>query len=155
MREGGGKRESERLRERSIDARAGLADHRQVLLAPPDPGPCGSSRHLPSSRCRSNMAHIRQSRPDSGLGLESGLGIQVKVLETVAVVHSPSSPRASRLSALWFVPIPSKEGAPSKSFNNFYPKAKARIWPSLTCLCLSSSEVLFPHSRTSASLYVR
>ena len=27
-----------------------------------------SSRHVPSFRCRANMAQIRQSRPDSGLG---------------------------------------------------------------------------------------
>jgi len=39
-------------------------------------------------RFRANMAHIRQARPNSGLGFE------VKVLETVQVV--PSSPRSGR-----------------------------------------------------------
>ena len=45
-----------------------------------------SLKYEPSSelgyRCRANMAHIRQSRPGSGLGS------QVKVLETVLVVTS-------------------------------------------------------------------
>jgi len=36
------------------------------------------------ARCRANMAHIRQSRPDSGLGF------QTKVIVTFEVV--PSSP---------------------------------------------------------------
>ena len=35
-----------------------------------------------ASRCQANMAHMRQSRPDSGLGF------QIKVLKTFSVVPS-------------------------------------------------------------------
>ena len=39
-------------------------------------------RRPPTPRCRANMAHIRESRPDSGFGF------QVKVLKTVYGVPS-------------------------------------------------------------------
>ena len=45
-----------------------------------------SSSSCPRFRCRANVAHIRQSRPDSGLGS------QVKVVETF---FSPKVPAAS------------------------------------------------------------
>ena len=38
---------------------------------------------LPPFRCRANMAHIRQSRPDSGLG------VLAKVFERVEVIPFP------------------------------------------------------------------
>ena len=42
--------------------------------------PAGVCRAYRKGRCRANMAHVRQSGPDSGLGIE------VKVLDTVCVV---------------------------------------------------------------------
>ena len=38
-------------------------------------------------RCRSDLAHARHSRPDSGLGFrpDSGLDFQAKVVETISV----------------------------------------------------------------------
>ena len=49
--------------------------------SPDNPQPLAPRRqHV---RCRANVAHMSQSRPDSGLGF------QVKVLQTFSVVHSP------------------------------------------------------------------
>ena len=42
-----------------------------------------------STRCQENMAHIRESRPDSGQSRpDSSLGFQVRALETFDVVPS-------------------------------------------------------------------
>ena len=58
-------------------------------------------RRLTLVRCPANMAHIRQPRPDYGLGY--GLGCQVKVVETLNVVPS-STLKFVPSSTLYVVP---------------------------------------------------
>ena len=54
---------------------------------------------LESHHCRENMAHLRQSRPDSGLGF------QMKVLETIQVVLLRSEADRRRSRALDFLTV--------------------------------------------------
>ena len=58
--------------------------------------PAGARRRRPG-RCRANMAHIRQSRPDSGRGF------QVEVLKTYQVVPSSRRSGPGRGSGRWGV----------------------------------------------------
>ena len=55
---------------------------RNGLLENPNPEGGDHLKRTRQLRCPANMAHIRQSRPDSGLGF------QVKVLKTLKVVPS-------------------------------------------------------------------
>jgi len=72
-----------------------------------------SLKYEPSSepRCRTNMAHIRQSRQDSGLG------VQVEVLNTLQAVSSLEL-SISGARAVWG-PFPSEEGTTYKLLMTF------------------------------------
>ena len=88
-----------------------------------------------------NMAHIRQSSPDSGLGF------QVKVVETIQVVcawlhhvHHPHSLGQGLLSCA----ASERRGKFLRDFKDFCLKAKARIWPSLSYIYHIHSAALLP-----------